>query len=105
MEQPDLVLFGNTQQESSFDDGASLPDEQRYLDAYWESLHELYPVLCKPKFEDEPTSPLLHAAMLALGGQVSGDRSDLSNARTLHEKCLKVLKKVIDNVPPLLSKY
>lgn len=94
MEQTELAVLGTIQQGLSFDEGSPVPDEQRYVDAYWEVVHELYPVLHKPTFEIETTSPLLHAAILALGSQVSGDRTDLSNSRALHEKCIKVLKKV-----------
>ncbi|KAF2169137.1 hypothetical protein M409DRAFT_20364 [Zasmidium cellare ATCC 36951] len=93
MELHDLALPGPGQQGASFDEVTSLPDEPRYINAYWESVHELYPLLHKPTFEDDSASPLLRAAMIALGGQVSGDRTDLSNARSLHEKCVKVLKK------------
>ncbi|KAK4627371.1 hypothetical protein CLAFUR0_04680 [Fulvia fulva] len=68
------------------------PMHQQYLAAYWSQVHELFPIIHKPTFDHDAANPLLRAAILALGGQASGHRTDLSNARTIHEKCVKVLK-------------
>ncbi|EME46246.1 hypothetical protein DOTSEDRAFT_22343 [Dothistroma septosporum NZE10] len=68
------------------------PVHQHYLEGFWAQVHELFPIIHKPTFDHELASPLLRASILALGGQASRDRTDLANARTIHEKCLKVLK-------------
>lgn len=68
--------------------------EQRYLDAYWQWFHPLFPVVYRPSFVLGNASPLLKAAMLALGAQYLADRSDVTNARILHERCLKCRNKV-----------
>ena len=74
--------------------GTSLPDQQRYLAEYWLKVHPLFPVLHRPTFNLAATSPLLRAAVMALGAQALVDRTDLANARILHENCLKTLKQV-----------
>ncbi|CAK4032553.1 hypothetical protein DOTSEDRAFT_22343 [Lecanosticta acicola] len=97
MERADLDLPGTASLRSSSSHGfefLNVPDHSLYLDSYWSRVHELYPVVHRPTFNPESTSPLLRAAMIALGGQALGDRTALSNARVLHEKCVKVLKKV-----------
>lgn len=67
--------------------------EQRYLDAYWQVVHPVWSVVHKPSFNLRTTTPLLRAAMMVLGAQSTGDVADHSNARVLHERCNKVLKK------------
>lgn len=100
-EQPELELTHFASMELSVVDGtdhADLYPYLRYVDSYWSLVHELYPVLHKPTFNVASTSPLLRAAVLALGAQGLGERRDLSYAKTLHERCIKVLKKV--DIPP-----
>ncbi|QIW99913.1 hypothetical protein AMS68_005431 [Peltaster fructicola] len=67
--------------------------EERYLNAFWQVVHPLWPVVHRPTFDVLTTSPLLKAAMISLGAQSIGDVNDFSNARILHERCIKVLRK------------
>jgi len=69
-------------------------DEDHYLESYWQWLHPLYPVIDRTSFRPQHAPPLLKAAMLALGAQALHDAKDKMSARVLHERCLKVLKKV-----------
>lgn len=96
MEQDDLATplfgpqahdFGPNLQNNGFD------NEQRYLDAYWDSVHSLWPIVHKPTYDIFTASPLLRASMFALGAQSTGHPTDFSNGRTLHDRCIKVLQK------------
>lgn len=69
-------------------------NENRYLGAYWLWVHPQYPVVHRPSFGLYEASPLLKAAMVALGAHAMGGASDKTNARVVHERCIKVLKKV-----------
>ena len=69
-------------------------NEQRYLEAFWNHVHPLFPVVHRPSFNPYDASPLLKASMIALGAQSLGAATDKTNARLIHEKCIKVLKKV-----------
>ncbi|KAK3709086.1 hypothetical protein LTR37_011065 [Vermiconidia calcicola] len=96
METDDLVVPSNTSQGSSLDfslDDSTYTNEERYLSAYWHWVHAYYPVVHRPTFSIQNVSPLLRAAMLALGAQALGDAADKGNARIMHERCTKVLKK------------
>ena len=68
-------------------------NEQRYLAAYWSWIHPLYPIVHKPTFSLDYSSPLLRAAMLALGAQMLQNGIDQNNARVIHDRCTKVLKR------------
>lgn len=68
-------------------------DEQRYLDAYWDSVQPLWPVLHKRDLDVHAASPLLKASILALGAHSTGNRRDLQNGRILYDRCIKVLQK------------
>lgn len=68
-------------------------NEQRYLAAYWTWIHPLYPILHKPTFHVDEASPLLRAAMLALGAYMLHNSTDMQNARIVHERCMKILQR------------
>jgi len=68
-------------------------NEQRYLDAYWRSVHPIWPIIHRPTFDVSYTSPLLRSAMLTMGACLTGDQVDAANACILHKRCLKVIKK------------
>ncbi|OQN97138.1 hypothetical protein B0A48_17235 [Cryoendolithus antarcticus] len=67
-------------------------NEERYLGAYWQNVHPIWPVVCKASFDPMTSSPLLRAAVVALGAQSIGLREDFQNAKTVHERCSKVIK-------------
>lgn len=68
--------------------------EQRYLDAYSHLFHPLFPVVHKASIASNGTSPLLKAAILALGAQYMTEKADITAARILHERCLKCRERV-----------
>ncbi len=93
----DLLIPTPSPQSSTADfglDEASYTNDDRYLGAFWRWIHPFYPVVHRPSFILPSASPLLKAAMLALGAQALPDTSDRRNARIIHERCLKVVKKV-----------
>lgn len=96
MESSELLVPWDGPGFSSLDieDNANQTHEDRCLDSYWRWIHPLYPVIHKPSFSLENASPLLRAAMIALGAQASIDVSDKKYAKVVHERCLKILKKV-----------
>ena len=75
-------------------DEVSYTNENRYLAAYWHFIHPSYPVVHRPSFNPHTVSPLLRASMIALGAQALNSSSDQTFARHVHERCVKVLKKV-----------
>ncbi|EMC92099.1 hypothetical protein BAUCODRAFT_27452 [Baudoinia panamericana UAMH 10762] len=70
-----------------------LSNESRYAEAYWEQIHPLFPVVHKPTFDLRSASPLLRAAMFALGAHTQRNHVDMNNARVIHEQCTRTLKK------------
>jgi hypothetical protein len=66
---------------------------EEYLENYWKYFHLQFPIIHKPTFVID-NSPLLHAAMLAIGGQYSGDPSVRRHSRILHDRGMKTLDKV-----------
>ncbi|KAK4539431.1 hypothetical protein LTR36_010952 [Oleoguttula mirabilis] len=95
MESGDLVTPTATPQGLPSDalEGITFTNEQRYLDAYWTWIHTLYPVVHKRTFNMQAASPLLRASMFALGAHLLQNSTDMSNARILHERCMKTLKR------------
>lgn len=85
---PQADDFGPNLQNDSFGN-----NEQRYLAAYWESIHSLWPVIHKPTYTTYSASPLLRASIFALGAHAMSDQTDIVNGRTLHDRCSKVLQK------------
>jgi len=98
MEAQELIIPSASPRSSldaTFDEYTTFTNEQRYLGAYWTWTHALFPVVHKPSFNPHAASPLLRAAMLALGAHMLQNQTDMGNARIIHERCAKVLKKVI----------
>ncbi|KAF1848826.1 uncharacterized protein K460DRAFT_404092 [Cucurbitaria berberidis CBS 394.84] len=62
------------------------------LDYYWRLFHPTFPVVHRSTFESMSPSPMLHAAMIALGGQYSNDASIKRKSKTLHDRCKKLLE-------------
>lgn len=93
-EMADLIVPAETPQDAVM--SSSIENEDRYIDAYWQWIHPLYPIVHRKSFNLTGATPLLKAAMLALGAQALTDAIDKTNARILHEKCIKVLKKVLN---------
>ncbi|KAI7014006.1 hypothetical protein KC355_g4837 [Hortaea werneckii] len=95
MEFHDLMIPITVPQEpwegTTFDDLA-YTNQQRYLAAYWTWIHPQHPIVHKPTFDLDRTTPLLRASMLALGACMLHNETDMENASTIHERCVKVLK-------------
>ena len=72
----------------------AVSEGERLLSAYWTCIHPLFPIIHKPSFQLQATSPLLRAAMWALGAQALQTHEHVSKSRVIHEQCMKVLKKV-----------
>lgn len=79
--------------EYSFGMGDTPPFEQ-YLDNFWRLFHPSLPVVHRPTFERVAASPMLRAAMIAIGAQYSTEPSAKSTSRSIHDKCMKLLDKV-----------
>lgn len=75
-------------------DEVDYTNDQRYLGAYWRWIHPLFPVVHRPSFILATASPLLRASMLALGAHALSENADKRNARIIHERCVKVVKRV-----------
>ncbi|KAF2176243.1 hypothetical protein K469DRAFT_700233 [Zopfia rhizophila CBS 207.26] len=65
----------------------------QYLNSYWSLFHPSFPVVHRPTCDGVPASPMLHAAMIAIGAQYSSDPSAKRKSRILHDRCLKLLDK------------
>lgn len=91
-EEEGVILFG----EQPYGMGPiahTYPFEQ-YLDYYWRVFHPTFPVVHRSTFENMIASPMLHAAMIAVGGQYSNDTSVKRKSRILHDRCVKLLERV-----------
>ncbi|KAF2010777.1 hypothetical protein BU24DRAFT_436201 [Aaosphaeria arxii CBS 175.79] len=65
----------------------------QYLDTYWRLFHPSFPVVHRASFERMMAqSPMLRAAMIAIGMQYSNDPSAKRKSRILHDRCLKLLR-------------
>jgi hypothetical protein len=93
MSETDDLVIPTTPPSSSSDLTLDTTNDYRYLAAYWSWIHPLFPIVHKPSFDLEHSSPLLKAAMLALGAHMLRNSTDMGNARIIHERCTKVLKK------------
>lgn len=96
-EQSELAVHMIPPESSSWSlnlDEPLVSNEQRYLEAFWTNIHPLFPVVHRPSFHPLDTSPLLKASMIALGAQSIGAADDKTNGRLVHERSIKVLKKV-----------
>jgi hypothetical protein len=96
LEQEELVTPTSIPQTANFGPNQyrHRPDnEQRYLEAFWRSVHPAWPVFHKPTFDPTRASPLLRAAMVTLGAHATGIPIDSANACILHKRCLRVIQK------------
>lgn len=96
-EQPELAVHMTSPETSSMSlpfDEPAYTNEYRYIEAYWNNIHPYFPIVHRPSFNPHTASPLLKASMIALGAQSPGVATDRTNARLVHERCIKVLKKV-----------
>jgi hypothetical protein len=67
---------------------------EQYLDNYWRLFHPSYPVIHKPTFSRVNESPMLRAAMIAIGAQYTDDPGAKARSRLLHDECVKLLDQV-----------
>jgi hypothetical protein len=65
---------------------------EHYLNNYWRLFHPTFPVVHRSTFAS--MSPMLRAAMIAIGGQYSHDTTVKHKSRKLHDRCIKLLEKV-----------
>ncbi|KAL5373235.1 hypothetical protein DPSP01_012867 [Paraphaeosphaeria sporulosa] len=65
----------------------------QYLNNYWRFFHAAYPLVHRATFESISQPPMLHAAMIAIGGQYSDDASVKRKSRILHDRCMRLLDK------------
>jgi hypothetical protein len=72
----------------------SLRTKQHYADAYWKNFHHQFPILHKQSYQSQSPSPLLGAAVMAVGAQYADEPFAKSDSRILHEKCLELITKV-----------
>jgi hypothetical protein len=89
-EEERTILFGDQQYGMASNDN-TYPFEQ-CLDCYWRLFHPTFPVVHRST--PVSSSPMLHAAMAAIGGQYSPDTKVKKQSRDLHDRCVKVLELV-----------
>jgi hypothetical protein len=70
---------------------------EHYLNNFWRLFHPTFPVVHRSSFKSMSPPPMLHAAMIALGGQYSTDMSVKRKSRILHDRCIKLLERVSCN--------
>ncbi|KAF2846557.1 hypothetical protein T440DRAFT_521733 [Plenodomus tracheiphilus IPT5] len=90
-EEESVILFG----EHPYGMGPiahTYPFEQD-LDCYWRLFHPAFPIIHRPTFRRLTASPMLRAAMIAVGGQYSSDASVKRKSRVLHDRCVKLLER------------
>jgi hypothetical protein len=88
-EEEGVILFGD-EQYGMASIAHTHPFEQ-YLDYYWRLFHPTFPVVHRSTSVNP--SPMLRAAMVAIGSQYSTDSSDKKKGRDLHDRCLKLLER------------
>lgn len=86
-EEEQVILFP----EQSFGMGTDTYQYAQYLDNYWRLFHPSFPIIHKPTFGGVDESPMLKAAMLAIGAQYTDDAAAKAKSRSLHDRCLKLL--------------
>jgi len=67
---------------------------QQYINMYWRNFHPAFPVLHKLTYQRKLPSPLLQAAIIAVGTHYSTEPHADSDARVMHEKCNQLLANV-----------
>ncbi|CAA9962644.1 Zn-finger protein [Pyrenophora teres f. maculata] len=86
-EEEEVILFGEYGMASI---AHTYPFEQ-YLDYYWRLFHPTFPVVHRSTFMNP--SPMLHAAMISIGGHYSNDKGAKRKSRDLHDQCIKLLER------------
>lgn len=79
------------------------PHEQ-YLNNYWRLFHPTFPVVHRPTFEGMSKSPMLYAAMIAIGGQYSTEATVKQKSRLLHDQCIKLLE-MVSSLPHIVPQH
>lgn len=72
----------------------NLKTKQNYVQAYWKHFHPLFPVLHPQTYQQRHSSPLLSAAVMAIGAQYTDNPFAKSDSRILHHKCQDLIIKV-----------
>jgi len=72
----------------------NLKTKQIYVQAYWKNFHPLFPVLHSQTYQKHRSSPLLNAAVMAVGAQYTNKPFAKSDSRILHQKCQELIVKV-----------
>ena len=67
-----------------------------WLNQYWTYFHPSFPIIHRSSLNniDKPPSPMLQAAMLAIGMRYSSDAAAWRKSRIVLDRCLKLLEKV-----------
>ncbi|KAF2683033.1 hypothetical protein K458DRAFT_390311 [Lentithecium fluviatile CBS 122367] len=92
-EEEQQILFPFSEQSYGMGQNAHTYPFEQYLDNYWRHFHPAFPVVHRTTFESMSQSPMLHAAMVAIGGQYSNDAAVKRKSRILHDRCIKLLEK------------
>ncbi|KAF2743760.1 hypothetical protein M011DRAFT_480494 [Sporormia fimetaria CBS 119925] len=66
---------------------------EQFLNNFWRLFHPSIPLIHRPTFDPVSASPLLRAAMIAIGAQYSNDPRDKCKAGILHDRCMQLLEK------------
>ncbi|KAF2133716.1 hypothetical protein P153DRAFT_380904 [Dothidotthia symphoricarpi CBS 119687] len=90
-DEDELVLFPN--QPHGMDQITHVYPSKNFLDNYWRLFHPTFPIVHRSTFESVSPSPMLHAAMIAVGGHYSTDASVRRKSRILHERCIELLER------------
>jgi hypothetical protein len=93
-EEEQQFLFPISEQSYGMGQIAQTYPFEQYLDNYWRHFHPTFPVVHRTTFENMSQAPMLHAAMIAIGGQYSNDAAVKRKSRILHDRCNKLLDKV-----------
>lgn len=68
--------------------------KQNYINAYWRSFHPAFPILHKLTYQRKMPSPLLQAAIMAVGTHYSAEPHADGDAKVMQEKCNRLLANV-----------
>ncbi|KAK3078168.1 hypothetical protein LTS18_008271, partial [Coniosporium uncinatum] len=78
--------------------------KQNYINAYWRSFHPAFPILHKLTYQRKMPSPLLQAAIMAVGTHYSAEPHADGDAKVMQEKCNRLLANLRndpENVTPI----
>ena len=83
----------------------NLKTKQNYVQAYWKHFHPLFPILHRQTYQQHRLSPLLTAAVMAVGAQYTHKPFAKTDSRILHQKCQELIAKVGDTSVILGSRF